>query len=281
MLVNIKMKHLEDSFTGVDNVKLYYQVWRPDDAPKAVVQVIHGYAEHSGRYMNVVNELVPRGYVIYAADHRGHGKSEGLQAYVEKFDIYVEDQKTFLDLIREKEPNLPIFVLGHSMGAIIARILAATYPDGIKGLVLSGAGTKVGGTNAFLKAIAKLLVLFAPKKRIGIDLSEQISRDPEVVKAYQEDPLVFKKTTVRLGVELLNGMKKANKLTSQITIPTLVQSGSEDKGILGAKDLEKLLTMPDKTIKIYEGLYHEVYNELEEDRKKVLKDLGDWLDSHL
>jgi acylglycerol lipase len=275
------MKHIEDSFKGVDGVKLYYQAWRPDEPPKAVIQAMHGYAEHSGRYGNVVDELISRRYVIYASDLRGHGRSEGLQAYVENFEQYVEEQRIFFSLIKEKEPNLPLFILGHSMGAIIARIFATKYPEGIKGLVLSGAGTRIGGTSGFMKEMAKFLVLIIPKGRIATDLSSQISRDPKVIIEYREDPLVFKKTTVKLGVELLRGMKKANSLTSQIKIPTLVQSGSADKLVLGVKELDKLLTMPDKMVRIYEGLYHEVYNELLADRKIVLRDLGDWLDNHL
>lgn len=274
------MEHLEDTFNGADGTKLYYQVWRPEETPKAVIQIIHGYAEYGGRYLNVVNELIPRSYVIYASDCRGHGKSEGLQAYVDKFETYIEDQKIFMNLIKEKEPELPIFILGHSMGAIIARSLAAKYPEGIQGLVLSGAGTAVGGVSGFLKAMAKFLAVLNPKGRTGIDLSAQLSHDPEVVKAYREDPLVFKKTTFKLGVELMKGMNAANKVTDQIKIPTLAQSGSEDKAILGADKLDKLLTMEDKTVKIYPGLFHEVYNELEDDRKTVLSNLGDWLDSH-
>ncbi|MFX1465826.1 MAG: alpha/beta hydrolase, partial [Promethearchaeota archaeon] len=89
------MKHIEGNFIGTDDVRLYYQVWRPETTAKAVVQVAHGLAEHSGRYLNIVNALIPRGYAIYATDHRGHGKSEGLRAYVKKFEYYVKDQKTF------------------------------------------------------------------------------------------------------------------------------------------------------------------------------------------
>jgi alpha-beta hydrolase superfamily lysophospholipase len=277
------MKHIEDNFIGIDEVRLYYQVWRPEKNPKAVVQVVHGLAEHSGRYINVVNALIPRGYTIYAADHRGHGKSEGIRAYVKKFEYYVKDQKTFFDLIKENEPNLPIFLLGHSMGAIIAQMYAVTYPENLKGLVLSGAGTQLGGTGSstFLRGITKLLSKIIPKRKIDPKLSKEISRDPNVVTAYEDDPLVFSKITFKLGAELMAASMQAKKLISQIRIPTLVQSGSSDKLVLGADELDELMIMPDKTIIIYEGLYHEVYNELAEDRRRVLTDLGDWLDDHI
>ncbi|MFX1519469.1 MAG: alpha/beta hydrolase [Promethearchaeota archaeon] len=277
------MKHIEDSFTGTDDIRLYYQVWQPDITPKAVVQVVHGLAEHSGRYLNIVNALIPQGYAIYASDLRGHGKSEGLQAYVKKFEYYVKDQKTFFNLIKENEPNLPVFLLGHSMGAIIAQMYAVTYPEDLKGLVLSGAGTRLGGTgsSAFLRGIIKFLSKIIPKRKIDPKLSKEISRDPNVVTAYEDDPLVFSKITFKLGAELMAASIQTKKLISQIRIPTLVQSGSSDKLVLGADELDGLMGMPDKTIKIYEGLYHEVYNELLGDRIRVLTDLGDWLDDHL
>jgi acylglycerol lipase len=274
------MQHSEDSIQSADGLKLYYQTWRPDGTPKAVVQVIHGFGEHSRRYANVVNELVPRGYVVYADDHRGHGKSEGIQLYVKKFDEYIEDQKLFFDLISQKEPNLPHFILGHSMGSTIGELYAVTYPDNIKGLVLAGTAIQLASVHGFMKAVASFLALLGPKMRLKQDLAPQLSHDPEVVKAYREDPLVYKNPTIKLGVEFANAIAKAKKLLGQIKIPTLVQSGSEDKAMLGTEKFKELLTMPDKTVKIYSGLYHEVYNELEKDKKIVLKDLGDWLDNH-
>ncbi|MHA1379645.1 MAG: lysophospholipase [Candidatus Helarchaeota archaeon] len=277
------MQHLEDYYTGTKGVKIYYQVWKPDDTAKAVIQIVHGLAEYSDRYINVVNALVPRGYIIYASDLQGHGKTKGTRAYVEKFDHYVEDQKILFDIIKEKEPNLPIFLLGHSMGSIIARIYAATYPEGLRGLILSGTGTKDGSDiSGFLKLMAKLVSAIKPKGTIDPQLlPEKISTDPAVVKAYAEDPMIFKKITYRLGAELLKGFSKANKLIKNIKIPTLIQSGGADQLMLEAEEVGNQLAIADKTIKIYPGLLHEVYNEVEEERNKVLKDLGDWLDNHL
>ncbi|MHA1146007.1 MAG: lysophospholipase [Candidatus Helarchaeota archaeon] len=275
------MKHDEGEFKGVNGFKIYYQAWLPDN-PKAVVQVVHGWAEHSGRYMNVVNELVPRGYAVYANDHRGHGKSEGIRSHVDSFDQYVEDEKIFNELIRKKHPNLPIFMLGHSMGSAIAIYFVAKHEDLIKGLILSGCGTAVGGgKGAFVRAIGKLLAIISPRGRIDAGLgTEFISRDPEVVKAYEEDPLIFSDTTFKAGMELLKAFKNAKHIVGNFKIPLLYQKGSADQAVTGSEELEKEFTMEDKTIKRYDGLFHEVYNELEKDRKIVLKDLGDWLDKH-
>jgi alpha-beta hydrolase superfamily lysophospholipase len=275
------MRYLEDSFVSSSGIRLFYQVWCPDKAPKAVIQLIHGILEHSGRYLNLVNELVKRDFVVYAADHQGHGRSEGVRAYVKSFDVFIEDQKIFYDLIREKEQDIPIFLLGSSMGSFIATILAATYLKDIDGLVLSSTGTKLGGFNFFTKIVARFLALIIPKKKIEDPNIGGISRDLEVVKAYREDSLVSMKTTVKLAAELLRGNDKATQLIGQIGVPTLVQCGSADTTVFGREELDELMVMSDKTIKIYEGLFHEVYNELEEDRRTVLKDLGDWLDSHV
>ncbi|MBK5134284.1 alpha/beta fold hydrolase, partial [Candidatus Bathyarchaeota archaeon] len=131
------MNHIEDEFEGVDGIKLFYQAWLPEN-PKAVVQVIHGFAEHSGRYKNVVNQLEPNGFAIYAHDLRGHGKSEGVQNYVDSMDQFVEDEKKFYDLIKKKHSNLKIFLLGHSMGSGIAMYFTKKYENLLTGLILSG-----------------------------------------------------------------------------------------------------------------------------------------------
>ncbi len=277
------MIHNEDYFKGKNGLKLYYQTWRPDENPRAIIQIVHGIVEHSGRYFNVVNELVPKGYIIYASDQRGHGKSEGIKAFVKNFEYFVDDQKTFFELIKEKEPDLPIFLLGHSMGALVAILFATKYQEGLQGLILSGAGTKAGGGagNIFARGLVKLMAKIRSKSKIDPRTTDLISHDPEVVKAYIEDPLVHKKSTFKLIGELLKSYNKTTNLLGRIKVPTLVQCGSDDKLVLGAEDLDKLMKMEDKTIKIYKGLYHEVYNELEEDRKTVLNDLTEWLDSHL
>ena len=275
------MKHFESEYEGTGGLKIYYQYWIPDK-PKAILQIVHGFAEHSGRYMNVVNELIPLGYALYANDHRGHGRSEGIRNYVDTFDQYIEDEKILYKIISEQHPNMPIFMLGHSMGSLIALYFTKKYENLLKGLILSGAGVDVGeGGDALLKAITKLSEE-NPKIEIPPNLNADfLSHDPEVVKAYQADPFVYAdKITARLAFELFNSMKNIKSFIKYLKIDLLVQCGSEDKLITGSENLETLYNMEDKTIIIYEGLYHEVYNEVEQDRKKVLNDLSKWLERH-
>ncbi|MHA1763006.1 MAG: lysophospholipase [Promethearchaeota archaeon] len=277
------MKHQEDFFKNNDGLKLFYQVWFPDN-PKAIILIVHGFGEHSGRYKNVVDALLPEGYALYAFDLRGHGKSEGITNYVDSFDQYIDDVKTFHDLIRKTHPDLPLFLLGHSMGSCIASYFTSKYEDLLKGLILSGCGVRVGeGVNPFLKLLAGVISKIAGKSTIDTKLDpNSLSHDLSVVKAYVEDPLVHhEKISARLAHELMNRFGKITLVVSKIRIPVLIQSGSEDKAAQGIKDLIKELKTDNFTCHVYDGLYHEVYNEIAEKRKVVLEDLKNWLNKHV
>jgi len=276
------LNHVESNFTSNDGLSIYYQNWVPDEKPKAVVQIVHGLAEHSSRYMNVVEALVPEGFAVYANDHREHGNSEGLRGFVNSFDDYVSDTKLLTQLIKEEQPDVPVFLLGHSMGSFIAIHHASVSSDDFNGLVLSGSGTQGGEKiGIFLLIMLRLFSKIRPKGKIDTGLPEAISRDPVVVKDYMNDPLVFGYITFRLGKELLDATKRLPKLVSNLELPILMQNGSQDTIVSGASDLFECIQSKDKTLKIYDGLFHEVYNELELDRKKVLNDLLEWLNLHL
>ncbi|WP_455463272.1 alpha/beta hydrolase [Candidatus Hodarchaeum mangrovi] len=279
------MNHHEGEFEGIKGIKIYYQAWLPDN-PKAVVQIVHGGFEHSGRYLNVVKELIPCNYAVYADDHRGNGKSEGIQNYVDSFDQFLEDEKRVNDIIKSRHPDLPVFMLGHSMGAIIATYFTKKYEELLAGLILSGTTASSAAFPKPLKIMVKVLSKITPKLTINPKLDPHaLSRDPEVVKAYQEDPYVHaEKITIRLAGEITKHVDGLKDVYKNLTLPLLVQCGSEDS-LMKIKyfkdDLTNIFKMEDKKIKIYDGLYHEVYNELENDRIKVLKDLTDWLEQHV
>ena len=280
------MKHDEGTFEGVKGLMIYYQAWFPE-APKAVVQFLHGITEHSGRFPHLVEVLVANNYVMYANDHRGHGKSEGERIHVDSFDDYVEDEKILFDVIRNKHPNLPIFMVGYSLGAAITFEFARKYQNLLPGIVLVGIPSSVK-ISIFLKFLAKFLSILRPGMRYGDVEYTLFSRDPKLAESYENDPLVFKeKFTVGLGhgiVKVANGMQKN---AHELTLPVLIQCGSADRmyEIFNARidesEFDSILTMEDKTIKIYDGLYHEIYNELKEDRERVFKDLVDWLNNHI
>jgi acylglycerol lipase len=277
------MDHIEDHFKGVRNATIYYQAWLPEGKVKAVLLIVHGLGEHSGRYMNVVNHFVPLGYAVYGFDHPGHGKSEGMREGVERFADYTDTLKGYDEMITGWQTGIPMFLLGHSMGGLIASCYLLDRQADFRGAVLSAPLVKASGKiSPATILMGRLLSALAPKMGLLALESEGISRDPEVVRAYVQDPLVFHgKTPARLASELLKAMQRVTAEASKITLPFVVLQGSADKLVDpgGAQMLHDKAHSKDKTIKIYEGLYHEVFNEPE--RARVLKDVETWLAVHV
>lgn len=278
------MKTQSGNFTAQDGTSIYWKGWTPDKAPKAVVHVIHGYAEHIDRYGNVVGELLPAEYAVFGTDHRGHGKSEGKRGHVKSFQEFIDDEKQFWhNIIQTKFPGIPYFVLGHSMGSLIAMNYVEQNAVGMKGLILSGTGSLPGkDIPKILLTIIKILSKILPAVHVKSPLPpEFISRDMDVVKAYIEDPLVYNVITPRLAYEMNRYVVIGAQNSGKIKIPVLIQLGSRDTAFSGQRELFEMIGSTDKTFKLYEGLKHEVYNELAADRAKVLADLKNWLDGHI
>ena len=277
------MKHQEGYLKGVRDTDIYYQYWLPEDEPEAILLVVHGLAEHSGRYMNVVNFLVPSGYAVYGIDHIGHGKSDGKKGYVQRFEDYTTTLKKYFDMVREWQPEKPIFLVGHSMGGLISAAYLLKYQDELTGAVLSGPGIKVPDTISQATIFAGNILSFIMPKAGLVQLdAEGVSRDPAVVDAYASDPLVYTgKITARLGAELLKAMKRVTEQAPKIRLPIMIVQGSDDKLVdpSGAQLLYDLVSSKDKTIKIYNGFYHEVFNEPE--HEIVLNDVKIWIETHL
>jgi len=277
------MKHQDGYFKGVRDTNVYYQYWLPEGEPKAIFLVVHGLAEHSGRYMNVANHLVPLSYAVYGIDHIGHGKSDGERVYVERFQDYTKTLKNYFDMIREWQPKKPIFLIGHSMGGLISVAYLLEHQDELSGAVLSGPSIKVpDNISQAIIFIGKMLSIIIPKTGLIQLDSEGVSRDPAVIDAYVNDPLVCTgKVTARLGAELLKTMQGVTKQATKIKLPIMIVQGSDDKLVdpSGAQLLYDLVGSRDKTIKLYNGFYHEVFNEPE--HEQVLNDVKTWIEAHL
>ena len=276
------MKHQEGTFRGIRSSKIYYQTWLPEGEPKASLLLVHGLAEHSGRYMNVVNHLVPAGYAAYGLDHVGHGKSDGDRVYVDRFEDYIVTLKAFFDMIREWQPEKPVFLIGHSMGGLIGAAYLLDHQNELAGAVLSGICVKIPDNISQATIImGKVLSIIAPKAGVVQLDANFVSRDPAVVDAYVNDPLVYTgKTTARLSAEMLKTMQLVTEQAHKIELPILLVQGSDDKLVdpCGAELLYDTVGSEDKTIKLYDGLYHEVFNEPEQDQ--VLNDVQTWLEAH-
>jgi acylglycerol lipase len=277
------MKHKEGKFKGYKGLRLYYQCWLPDKKPKAVLLVAHGLAEHSGRYKNLVEYFVPKGYAVYALDHRGHGKSEGQRSYVDNFKDYLTDLKTFFDKVRNENKDARIFLFGHSLGATIAVAYAVEHQDELAGLMVSGSSlVPPPGVSPALLAIAGILSALAPKMGVTLLDASTISRDQSVVDAYVNDPLVFRgKVPARTGAELAKMWKQLPDRVGKIKLPILIMHGGADQlsDPRGSKLLYERVGSKDKTLKIYDACYHEICNEPE--RKQVCGDMEKWLAKHI
>lgn len=277
------MKHIEGNFKGVRNLDIYYQGWLPEADVKAVLLLVHGLGEHSGRYMNVVDHFVPLGYAVYGLDHIGHGKSGGEREMVDSFDDFTETLAIFYKLVADFQAGKPIFILGHSLGGLITSNYLLDHQDDFKGAIISGPAVKVGDDISQLTiTMGKILSKIAPKAGlIALDV-DSISRDPDVVDAYVNDPLVFHgKTPARLAAEMLSAMIRVNAEASKIRLPIIIVHGAADSMADpdGSQNLYDQASSKVKTLKIYDGLYHEVFNEPE--RVQVLKDVEEWLEAQL
>jgi len=273
--------HIEGTFTGCGGFNLYYQCWQsPSDNPGAVLVVAHGLAEHSGRYMNLVNHFLPRGYEVWAFDDEGHGKSEGRRGYVSRFTCYVRDLETFRQMVAEKRPHSRIFLIGHSMGGPVAALAALRHQPGLAGLILSGPSLKHSlNTPEPLKLAVKLLSILTPRMGVTVLNASLISRDAGVVSAYVNDPLVHRgKISARLALEIVEAGEQVSRQAHLLTMPLLILQGGADRLCYpqGSKVIYQQAGAKDKTLKIYDGCYHEVFNEPE--HEQVFQDIEGWLE---
>jgi len=276
------MKQKEGDFKGTANFKLYWKSWLPDGQVKAVILVAHGLGEHINRYTNLVSNVVPLGYAVYGVDHQGHGKSEGTRVFVDRFQTYINDFKTFTDMVRKENAGKKTVLYGHSMGGLIAVCYALQYQSDLDGLIISAPAIKAGEsiTGATI-VMAKVLSAISPKMGVQQLPSDTLSHDKAVVEAYDNDPLVYRgKVTARLGAEMLSLMSKVEVQLPSITLPMLILQGSDDRLVnqAGARILYEKAGSKDKTLKIYEGFYHEVHNE--PGNARVFADMEAWLATH-
>ena len=203
------MVHSEGNFVTPDALTIYHQAWLPDGDPKAVVILLHGLAEHSGRYAHVAKALTDAGYAVHALDHRGHGQSDGKRTYVKSYAEYQRDILQFRRLVELQHPGLPLFVLGHSMGGNLALGHVLDHQAGVRGMALSAPALAPGTSLSPTKIkLAKLVGKIAPGLRPEALSADAISRDPAVVAAYVADPLVFNgKVTAGAAAALLGSME--------------------------------------------------------------------------
>jgi acylglycerol lipase len=276
------LTHREGRLTGVGGLRIYWQGWLPEADPRAAVVIAHGAGEHSNRYLNVAAKLVAEGYAVYAIDHRGHGRSDGSRALIDRLANTVTDLDALVVLAAAQHPGAQIFLLGHSMGATIALSYALRHQKRLAGMILSGPLAALPATPAPLRIASRLLSALAPRIPL-IDIDPAlISRDPEVVEAYRSDPLVHHgKLPARTVAEIAEAIELFPDAVQAITLPTLIAYGTDDALCppAGSVMLGERLGAVDKTVLAYPGLYHEILNEPE--HEQVIDRLCGWLSARL
>lgn len=272
------MGHFEHSFYSKDNLKLYMQGWEIEN-PKAVIYMIHGLGEHSGRYRHMAAALNHAGYTLAAFDLRGHGTSQGQRGHSPSIDHLLDDIEIFAAQVTERYPYMSRFLYGHSLGGMLAlNHLIRSKPD-LLGAIVSAPGLRSSLQDQKMKVfLSKVLGLLLPNNPLksGLD-PKTLSHDNEVVKAYINDPLVHDDISFGLARTMLEGISRVFALASTIKTPLLVMHGSEDQLVFpsGSQELCQLIT-GDCTLKIWDGMYHEMHNEPQ--KEAVFKTMIDWMD---
>jgi alpha-beta hydrolase superfamily lysophospholipase len=270
----------EGELTGVGGVRLYRQAWVPDGVLRGAVVLAHGLSEHSSRYQHVAARLCGGGFAVHAMDQRGHGRSQGPRALVEVDDL-IADLDSLVQATAAAHPGVPLFLLGHSVGGLLAAEYAIRHQQKLHGLILSAPLAALEAASPMTRLTARVISAVAPQLGLVEINSALVSRDPAVVQAYDSDPLVYRgKLPARTVSQLASAVGSLPERARAITLPVLIMYGSGDHLVppAGSVMLDAAISSQDKTLKVYDGLFHEIFNEPEQ--AGVLDDLCAWLSAH-
>jgi len=262
-------------------LRLFYRAWRPDQTPRGVVAIVPGFNSHSGYYAWVADRLVAAGLAVYAIDLRGRGESEGERFYVQQFEDYVNDVHEFVTSARAHEPGLPIYLLGHSAGGVVSCLYAIEHQHELAGLICESFAFKIPAPD-FALAVFKGLAHIAPHAHILHLKNEDFSRDPAIVAAMNADTLIGNE---KQPTDTLAAMVRADELLEKsfasMTLPVLILHGTDDKATKpsGSQQFFDTVGSIDKTLKLYEGGYHDLLNDT--DREQVMADVSAWIERQL
>lgn len=272
------VRRIESAFSGSGGVCLFRRAWHPTRAERLLVAV-HGFAEHSGRYDHLGAWFAARGFAVHAYDQRGHGRSEGPRCHVERFAEYLDDLDVFLTHVRDEHAGAPLVLLGHSMGGLVVAAHLAERGPAWHGAVTSGAALALSPDLSRVRVFAaRALRRLAPRLRLASGLDPQgLSRDPEVVRRYVEDPLVHRRMTTSLATELLAALERTSVACERVRVPWLLLHGEADPicPVEGSQLTYARLRAPGSALRTYPGLRHEILNEPEHER--VFQDVLAWV----
>jgi acylglycerol lipase len=271
----------QETVKGVSGLNIFFRSWRPDGTARGAIMVVPGFNAHSGYYEWVAEQFVAKGLAVYAVDLRGRGKSDGERFYVEAFEDYVRDVESVMAVVKSREPNLPIFMLGHSAGGVVSCLYTLEHQAELAGLICESFAHEIPAPS-FALAVFKGMGHLAPHAHILHLPNERFSRDPKVVQVMNEDPLIAHETqpsqTVAAMVRADERLKRDFPL---ITLPVLILHGTLDKNTRpsGSQDFYNIAGSTDRTLKLYEGGFHDLLNDI--DKESVMLDITNWVEAHL
>lgn len=277
------VEHRDGRFCGVGGIQLYYQAWLPTDRRhRAVIVNLHGLGDHSGLYPNLATYFPARGMPVYAYDMRGNGRSPGQRAYLSGWHEYREDLHAFVTLMRKTEGDVPLFLLGNSLGGLVVLDYAMQYPRGLAGVIAVAPPLGEVGVPPILMTLGRILSRVLPRfsLEVGMDLSG-LARDPAVVETVLGDPLFHRRGTARLSTEVTAAIARVQEGAADLSVPLLILHGSDDRMVPpdGSRRFFAKVREADRQFREYPGAYHGLFADL--NYRQVLRDLEQWIEAHL
>jgi alpha-beta hydrolase superfamily lysophospholipase len=277
-------EHRDGTFPGAGGLRLYYQAWMPPagQRKKAMLINLHGLGDHSGLYPTLARHFPAHGIALYAYDMRGNGRSPGQRAYLRGWHEYRGDLHAFVELVRKWEGNLPLFILGNSLGGLVVLDYALHYPAGLSGVIAAAPPLGELGVPSFLMALGRLMSRICPRfsLKVGMDLSG-LARDPAVVETVLADPLFHRRGTARLSTEVTAAIQRVQGRAETLSVPLLILHGSADRMVPpdGSRRFFSRLDQNDRELREYPGAYHGLFADL--GYEEVLADLEHWLEARI
>jgi alpha-beta hydrolase superfamily lysophospholipase len=271
----------EETLEKAGGLKIFVRSWRPAVNTRGVVAICHGVNSHSGYYTWAAEQLVASGLAVYALDLHGRGRSDGERFYVEQIGDYLSDVDALVRLAKSREPGLPLFLLGHSAGGVISCVYTLEHQAELAGLICESFAFQVAAPD-FALAVVKGLSHLAPHAHVLRLKNEEFSRDPRVVQAMNDDPLIANEVQpTKTVAELVRADERLKREFPLITLPVLILHGTADKVTRpsGSQLFYDTAGSSDKTLKLYDGHVHDLLNDI--DKEKVMADIKRWIDTRL
>ena len=281
--VSADVEWAETSFIGAGGLELYAQRWRlPAGEPRGVVAIHHGLADHSARYAGLAEELVRAGFTVWAFDMRGHGRSAGRRVTADRMDDFLDDLDGFLRLVRDEEPGRPIFLYGHSLGGLVTCLYTIERQPELAGLIVAAPGIAFPDPPVQIAVIRVLAALSRNAPALETP-HRAFSRRDEVVAEMDADPFIHQgKGPIRTARAAVDGVARVWSAPERLRVPLLALHGTRDAltAPSGSRDLVARAGTDDRTLRLYDGLFHDLLREPDGDGARVIADIVAWLDAH-